>query len=124
MVQQVKNGRSLWETISRIVFLILTVCIALLAFEGRSLLKRIDRLETITVRHENKLTAIEANRYTSQDAVIDVRQTADQIHQLRNWIEKNYPPKWLQNDVNELKSEIRELRRLMITNSTSRPKPT
>lgn len=57
-----------------------------------------------------RITAIESNRYTAQDARADREAFRDQVAGLRNYVEDNYPPPWLLEELRELKAEIKELR--------------
>lgn len=70
--------------------------------------------------HEVRLSRIEGNRYSSADAVKDNRLIMDALTALRNsitndleehrtWVETNYPPTWLVDDIDELKADVRTL---------------
>jgi len=87
----------------RVLFLVVTLFVGVVAYQGNTLMKSVND-------HEKRIVAIEANRYTSKDAVTDMRLVNANLSALRTWIEASYPPEWLRDDVNELKEEIKKMR--------------
>lgn len=91
------------DIISKVTMGVLTVILGFVAWQGQSILE--------TLRdHEMRLVRIEANRYTAQDAIHDRRQYTQEIRLLREWVEENFPPAWLRDDIDELKRDVREIK--------------
>ena len=105
MAFQFYNGKTklLIDIASKIIFVIVSIFIGIVAFEGRTIVRGM-------ADHERRITHIEANRYTANDALQDMRIINRSVVELRQWIEDRYPPTWLKTDVEELKLEVRELR--------------
>jgi hypothetical protein len=96
---------------SRVLFFVLTLLMAVVAFQGRQVLKTVEKNSENIGNVSERVTTIEANRYTSSDALSDNRLLAYEIKSLRTWIEENHPPDYLVKDLDELKEEVREMRR-------------
>lgn len=80
--------------------IILTFAMAVIIWQGERVLDRTDE-------HEQRLTKIEASRYTAQDAVEDRRIIAEQMTAMQ----KAFPPAWLAEDLQDLKADMRALRK-------------
>ena len=100
--------------VANLVATILSVVVlGVLSYVGRNI---VDKQESMSVRlQENtlRITRIESNRYTSADALSDHRMVANEINELRKWVEDNFPPPWLREQMSELKAEIRKLKEEM-----------
>jgi hypothetical protein len=105
--QQMKATALQAMDIAAKVFMLVATCfVALVAYEGKTLVSAMHD-------HEKRITAIESSRYTSTDALRDMRDINVSINGLKTWIETRYPPDWLKKDVDELKDEMRLLRATM-----------
>jgi len=94
---------------TKVVFYLLTLLMAIVAWQGKQALSRIEKNTEAIQKIDKRVTSIEADRYTSRDAVVDNRATAKEIAGMRTWIESSFPPKWLQDDISEIKQSIKEL---------------
>lgn len=85
------------------------------------MLTQVSENHKATIENDRRITRIEANRYTSADAVADRREqsreltairqdVANQLRELRQWFEDKYPPKWLKDDLLDVKRELKTLR--------------
>lgn len=97
------NMKLFIDITSKIVFVIVSIFIGIVAYEGRTIVRGM-------ADHERRITHIEANRYTANDALQDMRIVNRSVVELRRWIEDRYPPTWLKQDVEELKLEVKQLR--------------
>lgn len=88
---------------SKVLFFIMTLFVGLVAYEGKTLV-------TAMHDHEKRISVTEANRYTSSDAITDMRAVNQNISDLKDWMQQQYPPVWLKEDVLELREETKTLR--------------
>ena len=97
----------------RVVTGVLTLLIAIIAFQGQQVLRTI-------AEHETRIVRIESNNYTGTDAARDNKEISAAMAQLEatiriemqkqlDWMQKNHPAPWLVQDVAEIKSELKEL---------------
>lgn len=105
----------------RVVIAALTIAIGVIAWQGQRVLDAVDSNGVRISDNDKRLSAIEANRYTAIDALNDQRQWMSNIQALddkmrsaledqKTWMEVNYPPPWLREDITELKAEIKAIR--------------
>jgi len=102
----------MFDLFSRIIFVLVTVFVGFVSVEGRQLLQSIKE-------HEIRLTIIESRKYTTADALRDLRQTSAELQSVKAWVETSYPPKYLLDNVNEIKLDLKEIQRMVQTNSVS-----
>ena len=95
------------DVITKAVFVLVSLFVGVVAFEGKQLIRNVQV-------NSSEIHAIKSNRYTSNDALEDMRLVNKAVVELRSWIEMRYPPTWLKQDVEELKLEVRELRVQML----------
>ena len=91
------------DVLSKILSLVLTAVLGFLTWQGQMVLSELNE-------HDKRLARIEANRYTSSDAISDQRMITAEVRQLRTWVEDNFPPSWLREDISELRNDVRMLR--------------
>lgn len=99
------NGstKAVLDVTVKLLFVASSLVLGLVSFEGRHILAEV-RANSAEIKE------IKGNRYTSGDALNDMRLVNKSVIDLRTWIEDRYPPTWLKQDVDELKLEVRELR--------------
>lgn len=86
------------DTLVKLLFIVLTALVAIIAYQGREVLKSI-------TDHEVRITKIEASRYTVEDA----RRDADsQRLELKEFISLNIKP--MQETLIEIKQAVKENR--------------
>lgn len=110
------NTKKIFDIVGRVVFISLSLFVGVVAYEGKNLIQGMQD-------HEKRISKIEGNRYTSNDALADMRRINASVVDLRTWIEDKYPPTWLKQDVEELKLEVRSLRLQMLQNSLIQDTP-
>jgi len=97
----------------RVVTGVLTLLIAVIAWQGQQVLEKVSE-------HETRIVRIEANNYTGTDAAQDNRLIVEGMSQLEStirtemqkqheWIQNNHPAPWLVRDVAEIKSDLKDL---------------
>lgn len=101
------NGfTQIWEQLSRVVFILLTCLIGMIAWQGKEMLDAV-------ADHEKRIGVIEGSRYTVSDAREDTLTVLERIANLREWIEDNYPPAYLLDDVRQLQANQLDMQKMM-----------
>ena len=104
------NGNTEMKTVSAWVDGVLKASVVAVGIVGGILSWQFQQALASVRDHDVAIARIEANRYTAQDAINDFRQLSIEIQGLRSWVETNYPPKSLLEDIQEIKDANRELR--------------
>lgn len=105
-----QTAKMAFDWVLRVTFTVLTILVGVIAWQGKQVITHSEENRQAILGLDRRVTAIESNRYTSQDAVQDNRAVQAELRALREWIENNYPPEWLLEDVKEIKDELRSIR--------------
>lgn len=89
---------------------VLTILVGVIAWQGQRVLTKIDD-------HETRLTTIEANRYTTSDALADSRRIGDSMERMNDRlitelkeIRASNPPEWMIKAIDEIKEDVKAIR--------------
>ena len=94
--------------------------VGLITWNGQNLYESQEEAKRERRDIQMRLQAIESSRYTHSDAIKERQNitsemmatrslVADQIKELRLWVQENFPPEWLKEDIQEVKEDSKSL---------------
>jgi cytoskeletal protein RodZ len=104
-----------FDVISKSLVYVITLLAGLLSWNISQFQAEQTRQIEKNVEQDLRLKAIESNRFTSTDALRERQSISGEIVELRKWVEENFPPEYLLEDLREIKANQKETRDKMDT---------